>query len=118
MAGLRRSGRAVKPKQYFESTPYPTRKPRNAPPKPQKVLQPVLAEDTPPPDSDLTDAPLEFPLFEPLDIKPHNTQILVPEGISTPFKLFSVFFCPELLMLLIGATNSYARRNHKSRKNP
>jgi hypothetical protein len=118
MAGPRRSGRAIKLKQHFELTPYPTRKSRNAPPKSQKVLQPVLAESTPPPNSDLTNAPLEFPLFELLNIKPHNAQILVPKGISTPFKLFSVFFCPKLLMLLIGVTNNYARRNHKSRKNP
>ena len=80
MAGPRRSGRTVKPKQHFESTPYPTRKPRSAPPKPQEVLQPMLAEGIPPPDSDLTDAPLEFPLFEPLDIKPHNAVKRSPLG--------------------------------------
>jgi len=39
-----------------------------------------FAEGIPPPDSDLTDAPLEFPLFEPLDIKPHNAIKRSPLG--------------------------------------
>jgi len=70
MEAPRRSGRAAKPKQHFESTPYPTRKTRSALRHPEIVLHPVPAEGTPPPDSTSTDAyPVTFPQFTPLVIK-------------------------------------------------
>ena len=76
MEASRRSGRTAKPKRFYESTPYPIRKPRSAPPKPQIVLQPIPAESTLPPNSITTDAPpVAFPDFTPIVIEQHAAEI-------------------------------------------
>jgi hypothetical protein len=43
---------------------------------------------------------------------------MLPEGTREPFDIFSLLFVPELLILIVGATNSYALRNHKDLKYP
>jgi hypothetical protein len=118
MEAPRRSNRAPKPKKHFRSTPYPTSKPRSALPKPQKVLQPIPAECTPPPDSTSTGAPpVIFPQFKPLTIKQHAAEVRTG-GLQDPFQLFSLFFCVEILNVIVSAINSYALRNHVSKKHP
>jgi hypothetical protein len=42
---------------------------------------------------------------------------MLPGGTREPFDIFSLLFVPELI-LIVGATNSYALRNHKDLKYP
>jgi Transposase IS4 len=118
MEAPRRSGRTFKPKKHYESTPYPNRKPRSAPPKPQTVLQPIPAESAPASDSPSTGTPpVTFPQFTPIAIKQHAAEVRTG-GLQDAFQLFSLFFCPKLLNVMVSFTNSYARRNHTSTKHP
>lgn len=119
MAPPRKSGRVTKPKQHFESAPYPLRKPQNAPPKPQTALQPVRAESPPMLNSDHPgDPPLPFPKFNPLVINYHTAKIQLPKSTRTPFEIFNLFFSPELLTMIIAATNSHAAAHHVNTNHP
>jgi hypothetical protein len=115
MEASRRSGRTAKPKRFYESTPYPIRKPRSAPPKPQTVLQPIPAESTPPPTTGAP--PVAFPDFTPIAIEQHAAEIRT-RGLQDAFQLFSLFFSPAILNVMVSSTNTYALRNHRSTRNP
>jgi hypothetical protein len=79
----------------------------------------VLAEDTPTLHSDRPgDPPLEFPVFNPLVIKYHTANIQLPEGTRTPFQIFSLFFSPDLLNMMVAAINSYAVVYYTDEKHP
>jgi hypothetical protein len=64
------------------------------------------------------DPPLPFPEFNPLVINYHTAKIQLPEGTRTPFEIFSLFFSPELLTMMVTATNSHAAVHHVNTNHP
>jgi hypothetical protein len=118
MAPPRRSNRAPKPKKHYESTPYPPRRPREPIQPtvlPEEVFQPVLAEASLTPDS-ITH--IEYSNFEPIVITEHSVSIHTPEGTRDPITIFSLFFTPAILNLMVTSTNSYAARYHNKHWRP